>query len=298
MLRFVVTWVRVLLLLTLSLAPLSAQGEPTSPLSPEETPSGASHYRIGPQDVLSIEVFGLAEIDRRVRVLGDGSVSLPLLGSFQVAGMSPQAVQQRVAQMLIDRELVNDPQVSVFVEEYKSSTVSLQGAVQKPGLYPLIGPRTLLEILSEAGGTLGGQANRAGAEIIILRRDTAGALRRIRLSAELLLEGDPASNIYLEAGDVVLLPHAQRHRIYVTGAVRSPGPVEFSSSEGITVLQAVSAAGGPNERANQNKVHIVRRLADGSQERINVDLKKIRKGRAPDVVLENNDTVVVGEWFF
>lgn len=266
--------------------------------SPEGTPTQpadvSGEYRIGPQDVLSIDVFGLDELDRRVRVLRDGSISLPLLGSFRITNLTPQQAEAQIARMLEEHELINDPQVSIFVEEFVSSSVSFQGAVQSPGVYPLIGQWTLLEMISEAGGL----GNEAGREILVLRRDTAGQLQRIAIGIERLREGDPASNILLEPGDILMVQQAQRQRVYVAGAVRSPGVVEFLGSEGISVLQAVSAAGGPTERANQSKVHIVRRLADGSQQRINLDLKKIRKGKAADVLLVKNDTVVVGEWFF
>ena len=255
----------------------------------------SGEYRIGPQDVLSIEVFGLDDLDRKVRVLRDGNISLPLLGSFRVADLTPQEAEAQIARMLEERELINEAQVSIFVEEFVSSSISFQGAVREPGVYPLIGQRTLLEMISEAGGLL---RNETGREIIVLRRDTAGQQKRIDINIEKLSQGDPASNILLEPDDTLLVQEAQRQRVYATGAVRSPGVVEFLGSEGISVLQAGSAAGGPTERANQSKVHIVRRLADGSQKRINLDLKKIRKGKADDVLLIKNDTVVVGEWFF
>ena len=287
------------LTLTTILLPAFAYQE-TPPGEDQQDPATQSvaEYRIGPRDVLSIDVFGLNDLDRKVRVLRDGSVSLPLLGSFQVSGLSPREAAAKIGKRLEDLQLVNDPQVSIFVEEYVSRSVSIQGAVQKPGVYPMIGNTTLLEMLSEAGGLLGRANERAGAEVVIVRRDTRGEQRRLVIDGSLLAQGEPRSNIFLEPGDIVLVPHAQRFKVYVTGAVRNPGPVEFLSSEGITVLQAVSAAGGPNERANQGKVHIVRRLPDGTQERINVDLKKIRKGKVADIALEKNDTVVVGEWFF
>ena len=113
-----------------------------------------------------------------------------------------------------------------------------------------------------------------------------------------LYEGDLSLNIVLTPGDIVTIPHAKTFRVYVTGAVESPGAVDYLSSEGISVLQAVTSAGGLTERAKPGRVFIVRRQSDGSQERIRVDLKKIQKGTAQDLLLQRNDTVVVGEWFF
>ncbi|HUP18736.1 MAG TPA: SLBB domain-containing protein, partial [Gemmatimonadota bacterium] len=113
----------------------------------------------------------------------------------------------------------------------------------------------------------------------------------------LVEEGDPTLNVALRAGDIVMVPPARELRVYVTGAVRSPGPVGYSSSDGITVLQAITAAGGPTERANRKNVHVIRNQEDGSQERIEVNLKRIQAGKDDDLILERNDTVVVGEWF-
>ncbi len=94
----------------------------------------------------------------------------------------------------------------------------------------------------------------------------------------------------------MVVPVARALRVYVTGAVRNPGAVDYSSSEGITVLQAITAAGGPTERANLKKVTIKRRNSDGTEEVIPINAKRIQNGKDPDQPLERNDTVVVGEW--
>lgn len=259
----------------------------------------ASEYRIGPGDLLEVSVFGLDEFDRTVRVLRDGSISLPLLGGVRVAEMTLQEAESTIAGLLSERQLVNDPQVSFFVQEYVSRGVSVQGAVNKPGVYQMIQQRTLLEILGEAGGLTGGENDRAGQQIFVIRKSADGTQQRIEVNAEQLVsQGRADLNIPLVPGDVVLVPFAQKHRVYVSGAVARPGPVEYLSSEGITVLQAITAAGGPTERGNLGNVVILHRLADGSETRTAVNVKKIRKGKQQDVLLERNDTVIVGEWFF
>jgi polysaccharide export outer membrane protein len=196
--------------------------------------------------------------------------------------------------MLVDRELVNNPQVSIFVEESVSRTVSVQGAVARPGQYPLEGRSNLLDLLGAAGGL----SEKRGSTIVILRTDRDGSQSNIEVDAEALVErGDYTLNIGLRAGDIVMVPQPRDLRIYVTGAVVRPGPVDYLSTEGITVLQAITAAGGATERANERKVHIIRTLTEGIQERIKVNLKKVRAGKAEDHRLLKNDTVVVGEWF-
>jgi polysaccharide export outer membrane protein len=248
---------------------------------------------IGPGDVLEVSVLGVDELSKKVRVLGDGTVTLPLLGNVSVAGLTVREVEAEIARTLADGKLVNDPQVSIFVAESVSGSVTVQGAVAKPGVYALFGQRTLLEVLGQAGGL-----NRErGADILVLRRAEAGQQESLQIDATRLVEeGDVSLNIQLRPGDIVMVPVARSLRVYVTGAVSRPGAVEYSSSEGITVLQAVTAAGGPTERANLKNVTLRRRRADGTEESREINLKKIQKGKAPDVPLERNDTIVVGEW--
>ncbi len=274
---------------------------PTGPASAQTSPASvdAGAYRVGAHDILAIEVFGLENLNRRARVSRDGRVSLPLLGAVELLGKTLEDAEATIAAALVERELLRDPQVSIFVEEYHSRGISVQGAVEAPGAYQVIGRKSLMDVLGEAGGLAGSDSNRAGQKIFIVRKTPDGAQETFEIDAGRLYdEGDASQNLEILPGDVISVPHAKLLRVYVTGAVSSPGAVEFLSSEGITVLQAVTSAGGLTERAKPAKVHIVRRRDDGTQERIRVDLRKIQRGQAEDPLLQKNDTVVVGEWFF
>ncbi len=288
-----------LLLLGASVATAQPSANPAGDKPAESAPflsqGPAGDLRIGPGDLLKIDVFGLDDLDRTARVLGNGSISLPLLGSFQIAGLTPAEAERRIERLLSDKRLVKEPEVSIFVEEFVSRAVSVQGAVVRPGVYQLIGRRTLLDVLGEAGGL----DPRSGRMISILRKGPGGENQWLEIDSEKLTdEGDLSLDVAVRPGDVIMVPHSRRFRVYVTGAVERPGPVEFESGEGITVLQAITAAGGPTARASLGKVHIIRRFAGGTQERIDVNLKRIRKGKDEDLPLEKNDTVVVAEWFF
>lgn len=290
-------WVALGITTSLILSPqkLAAQSVVTSPTSGVDN----GQYRVGANDLLSVEVFGLEDFDRKVRVLRDGTISLPLLGSVQVEGLSLEAAQEKITDLLVEKQLVRDPQVTLFVEEYLSRGVSVQGAVQRPGIYQMLGPRTLLEIIGEAGGLSGREGERAGREIFVVRKDSRGEQTRLRLDAQRLVgEGDPNLNIPLQPGDVVVVPFDRKQRVYVSGSVQNPGAVEFLESEGISLLQAITAAGGPNERAKLSSVFIKRRQDNGEEEQIRLNLKRIKNGKDPDVPLQKNDTVVVGDWFF
>lgn len=258
----------------------------------ESSPADASVV-MGPGDLLEVSVLGIEELSRRVQVLGDGSITLPPLGNFAVAGQTVQQLEATVAKMLTDQRLVNDPQVSIFVAESVGGGVSVQGAVLKPGMYNLVGRSTLIEVVGQAGGL----AHDAGGRILVMRGSPESGQETLEIDVERLMEaGDATANVSLRAGDIVIVPRGRKLRVYVTGAVKRPGAVEYSSTEGITVLQAITAAGGPTERANLKKVTINRRLSDGTEDRIQVNVKKIQNGKEPDLPLERNDTVVVGEW--
>ncbi len=265
-----------------------------TPIAVVPEPFQADEYRIGAGDVLAIDVFGLDEMDRKVRVQRDGKISLPLLGVFSVVGLDLEAAELLIAGMLRDKRLVLEPEVSIFVEELLSRAVNVQGAVVNPGVYQLIGSRSLLEVIGEAGGI----REDSGARVLVLRSE-AGQERKMDLDLEALIGGEDRSvNIPLLPGDIVMVPFSRRLTVYVTGAVERPGPVSYQSSEGITVLQAVIAAGGPTPRANLKNVHVLRKSPDSGQQKIKVNIKKVQSGKMDDLVLERNDTVVVGEWFF
>src|ERR1700674_3217534 len=113
--------------------------------------SAAEDYRIGPEDLLEISVFEAPELNRTVRVATSGETSLPLLGAVQAAGLTPKALEF-VLQELLRRTYMNDPHVGVFVREMQSHTVSVFGAVKKPGVFQIRGAKTVVEVLSMAEG--------------------------------------------------------------------------------------------------------------------------------------------------
>ena len=126
---------------------------PTSakPTTADSARTSLRDYRIGPDDLLEIQVFGVEQLSRAVRVNSRGQVSLPLIGLLDVGGMTAQEAEATITLKLADNFLQN-PQVSLFIKEYTTQRVTIEGAVQKPGIYPLRGPTTLLRSLAIAGG--------------------------------------------------------------------------------------------------------------------------------------------------
>jgi polysaccharide export outer membrane protein len=191
-----------------------------------EDPAGevlaGADYRIGPGDLLQIAVFQVEELNRTVRVRSDGAISLPLLGSVRVVGATSSELEEQLAARLREQYL-QDPQVSVFVEEYRSHPVTVLGQVNQPGIYYLRGRRTLLEVLSEAGGL----TEEAGRTVHLRRRTWNEDAREagfelVVVDLAALLESDaPDSEFVLRDHDAVHVPKAGF--VFVEGAVKEPG---------------------------------------------------------------------------
>lgn len=113
--------------------------------------TGTSEYRVGAQDLLEISVFQVNDLNRTVRVNSNGQISLPLIGVIQAGGSTVQELEAAIAQKLSD-EFLQAPQVSVFVKEFTSQRVTLEGAIAKPGIYPITGKTSLLQALAMGGG--------------------------------------------------------------------------------------------------------------------------------------------------
>lgn len=271
------------------------------PAGPEAVPiaesifrRSASGYRIGRQDLLEIDVFDVEELKQTVRVSDDGSITLPLLGRLAVAGLTKAELEGLIARLL-DERYVRDPQVTVFVKEYESRKVAVSGAVKKPDTYEMLGDKTLLEMISIAGGL----DKDLGKEIVIFRQDEQGTTRRIAVDLDrLVYDADPALNLPVFPGDIIYVPAVEKIRIFVTGAVRSPNLYEVPRAEPVTVLRAITLAGGTTDRAAERRVKIFRTGADGERQEIVVDLRKIKRGKAEDPVLERDDVILVPETFF
>ena len=250
----------------------------------------ASDYRIGARDLLEIRVLDVEDLENTtVRVTEDGRISLPYIGELLAQGLTRIELEDALETAL--KRFINDPQVSVFVREYESQRVSVIGAVKNSGTYEMQGRMTLLEAISRAGGI---DYDESAGTVAILREGFAGDPIEISLE-ELIERGNTAFNIELKAGDTVNVVARSRYFIYVQGAVRNPG--SFQLREPITLLQAISLAGGLGDRA-KHTILLLRTTPEGGQEQIKINLDDIMDGKSPDVPLQPKDIIVVQESFF
>lgn len=257
-------------------------------------------YRVGPGDVLEVEVYDDPDLSGLVTVQHGGEISFPLLGDVDVSGLTAREVRETLTRLLAKDYLV-DPQVAVRVKEHRSQWITLVGEVVRPGKYFLQGSKTLLELLTEAGGF----TPQASGVVMVSRQN----------APETTLEGEDGGNeplriflspdqppgqqkaalsLHLGNGDIVTATSTQF--FYVSGEVKNPG--SYPITPGLTVLKAVSVAGGLTKFGSKGKVEILRKVSQGDAERIKIDLGDIEGGKKPDVPIEAEDIIKVGKRVF
>ena len=251
-------------------------------------------YRIGPGDLLELKVFEVKELDQVVRVSEDGSITIPLLGRVIVEGLTQEGVVKKLTELL-QAKYVKNPQVTIFIKEYKNQQVAVIGAVENAGSYELVGRKNLLQIISMAGGF----SETAGNEVFILREGPDGATSTVSIDLkDLLVNGNQALNIPIEPNDVINVPVDKEIRVFVMGRVTRPGAVKAKLSEGITLFQAIADAGGLAEGAKESAISITRKDKTGKEQKIRINLKDIIRGKKKDIVLQEGDVVYVPESFW
>lgn len=251
-------------------------------------------YRIGPKDLLEVRVFEIPELNLERRVSDAGTLDLPLLGQFTVAGMTAEEVRDRL-QALLTAKYVNRANVSVVIKEFANKPVSILGAVQKPGSLNVSGRWDLLQAISAAGGL----APSAGRKIYVLRVAENGLSDRLEIDTdELFRRSSPMWNIPIFPSDVVNIPARSVVKVFCLGEVKTPGAHEFDADDRISLLSVIAKAGGFTDRAAKGSIRIKRRGPDGKDQEIEVDYKRIVSGKDADPDLKPDDVVIVKESFF
>jgi len=280
-------------------------------------PDVSQTYKIGIDDVVIIRVFGHPELSREAPVSSSGNIRLPFFDEIPAVCLTETELAELIASKL--KKYLRDPQVDVIVKEYRSQPVAVMGAVTHPGRFQLQRRVRLLELLSYAGGP----APNAGSTLFIIHdtdktscdkalaseKDTSGAaspvstpgaaagpvdpeVKAILSSYKLrdLLVGSPESNRFVEPGDIISIPEADQ--IFITGSVVRPGAMPLRSN--LTLLNAISMAGGFGPEASRKNVRLIRHDPNSSTRTETVlNVEDIEKRRAEDILLQPNDVVTV-----
>jgi polysaccharide export outer membrane protein len=280
-------------------------GMAVTPVSAPAAPADGDDiqgYVLGPEDKLTVKVLDLDEIsDKDVyRVDTRGNLNLPVAGRVHVAGLTVEQAENQIESRL--KAVLQNPAVTLSLNEFRPEPVSVLGAVKNPGVVQIVGRKTLYEVLSLAGGL----NPDAGNTIKVTRAkkygplplanavdDSTGEYRVAQLNVRAVMEAqNPEENIPVLPHDVISVPKADL--VYVVGCVKKSGGFVLSEREKISVLQALSLAEGLAPGAAGGSAKILRAVGTSDNRvEIPVDLKKLLAGKGGDVPLLANDILFV-----
>jgi len=296
------TTLRVMIFALVAASALWAQSATT--VAPAANATGAavgSTYILGPDDLIVIHALDGEEFSEKpVRIDMSGNIRLPLVGRVHAGGRTVEQLEAELFSSL--KPYIKDPQVAVSVTEFRSQPISVIGEVMSEGVHQLQGKKTLVEIISLAGGV----KDDAGSKIKITRKlewgpiplpgaknDPSGQYSIAEVDVKNIVEArDPAENIRIYPEDVISVPRAEI--VYVIGEVTKPGGYVLRERQSISVLQALSMAGGASKGAGIKNARILRLVADQDErQELPLDLKKIMSGTGPDAQLHAEDILFI-----
>ena len=256
----------VLLLLMLQVTPTwAAQRAPAAPLPVPALPGVPAAANavgpltpLGPGDSVTMHVFGQPDMDTVLGVADDGTIRVPLAGAIQVGGSSPETAARRVEKAFKDGGFFVDPHVTLTVTQSLSQRVSVLGEVKTPGRYPVDAKTTIIDLLAQAGG----ETEFASDTVYVLRTDPTGSVKRYPVNVKGLVGAGPSTPTQLlRAGDSVYVPRAAQ--FFILGEVQKPSMYKLEPN--LTVLQAISLAGGVTPKGSDRRVEIKRAGKNGEQ---------------------------------
>src|SRR5580698_2757641 len=253
-----------------------------TPDTAKDSTDQSGMVKLGPADLIEVNVYNVPELTSKVRVSNSGDVYLPLIDYVHVDGLTQEEAQTLIEKRLADGGFVRSPHVTIFVDEAASQGVTVIGEVGKPGIYPDVSDHKLYEVISEAGG-FNPSASR---KIAVIRRNQT---EPIRLNLPRNLADDLSGNIDIMPGDTITVPRAPI--IYVVGDVGRPCGLLVDNGT-LTVLQALALAGGTNHTAKLGGARIIRKTSAGMTE-TPVHIKQMLEAKTADVTLQADDILFI-----
>lgn len=231
------------------------EGSNRTPVGRMPPPAAVPGFQIGAGDTVDITVLGRPELSASGNVSGDGLITAALVGAVPVLGLTPQQAARRIAQAYKDGQYLVDPQVTVTLRDYQSQQLSVLGEVKSPGRFPMRTRLSILDALALAGGI-----NDSGAQLAYILRPEDSVVTRYEIDLDALLQAGAGQQYFeLLAGDTVVVPKAELFYIY--GEVKSPNA--YKLKPGLTVIQALSLAGGLTDKGSDRRIDIRRRDDEG-----------------------------------
>jgi polysaccharide export outer membrane protein len=243
-------------------------------------------YRLGPGDVLTIDVWNRPELSGKHTLGPDGRIGMPMLGTLKLTGLTREAADSMITEGL--QQYYKRPIVELRIDEYHANRITILGRVLNPGVHEYDTQPLLLDVLARAGSlpVLDKQATLTRCAVFRGREQIIW----IDLK-QLLNRGELAYNIRLKPNDLVYIPDSFDTLVYVLGAVEKPGAYRLTPD--MSLLDVLAQAGGPNEDANADEMALYR---PGMQESVAIDLGSLMSGQRPvDFALEEGDVLFVPE---
>lgn len=268
----------------------------------------SNDYRVGPGDLLAIEIVGHPDLGDSLRVTNSGEVSHSLMGAINVDEMTTFEIEEAIAKRLHEKGLIKQAEVIVSVREYQAKPVYVSGAVVAPGEFVMSQDLTVSDAVLLAGGLQFNAADEAvlhrrvspeGAELSATDIADSPSLERpgvetLKIDLRPLKEGrflDAA--VLLKRGDVLVVPQMRMEPFYVVGEVVEPRNYFIPGGKTLMASQAISFAGGPLPTARMSQGMLVRYDAAGQRTEIKVDYAAILRGKQPDLPIQPNDIIFV-----
>ncbi|HLH20620.1 MAG TPA: polysaccharide biosynthesis/export family protein [Bryobacteraceae bacterium] len=257
---------------------------------------------IGPDDTVTITALNVEEISKAWRVGPSGELNLPMIGRLKAAGLTADQLEAEIATRL--KKFVVDPQVTVFVSDFKSHPVTVSGAVERPGVLQLEKPTPLFAVLAQAGGvkdagptvTLTRPIENGPIPVAGARDSKDGKYSILELPVEAVLRGNGEdANVEVRPFDSITVSTVKRPRlVYMAGEFNKPGAIELDTMDTVSLSKAIALAGGITHVAKPGRTLIRHIGANGQETAVAfVDIRKILDGKAKDLVLSDGDVVIV-----
>jgi polysaccharide export outer membrane protein len=269
--------------------PQGVKNEPTLSTrnGPSAIPNDFANLKLAPGFLLNVDVYGESELSGRVRVDNDGNITFPFIGTLHVAGDSVPDAQNKIQKRFLEAQILTNPQVTINVEQFAATNVTVLGEVQTPGRIELLVPHTLLDVLGMAGGV----TPLAGRVIEVKHTDaSAGPINNVYQYSR-GSNGDTIRDVMVRPGDTIIVKRAGI--VYVLGAVNRPGGYVMQEDGELNVAQAISLAQGLIMQAKTSSVRVVKHGDDGQLIEVPVSYKGMMDGKEAPLKLQAEDIVYV-----
>lgn len=246
-------------------------------------PRDIAKLKLAPGFLLGLNVLDDQDFTGSFRIDESGNIVFPILGTIHLAGKTASEAQAEIKEVLLQREILKDPQVTLSVLEYVAPEVIIEGEVNSPGAYPLLAPRKLMDVLALAGGL----AITAGDEVQILHEDSTTS---VQLHYSKATDPKAVEQVIVYPGDTIRVRRAGI--VYVLGAVNRPGGYVMQEDGHLNILQAITLANGFAVNA-KDTLYLLRRRDDGNIERMTLSYKELRNGQGMSLQVLPKDVLYV-----